>query len=215
MPVQQPANARNGEKEILRDEYDVQQELIRKSFGNPLLSRTNLGTGHYSERFLWQQIRSYRKGLFASIAFQQTISKRAVYQTKLALGREGFSHYNESKNDVEHWDGLDEQPKTDSDGAPTSSWTDELERGEDIWESLGEAKAVMSEKQIAAIMRKTNIEPDGFLPIFWQMVSGRHDASKSKDAELLRDIFTDRRGTVGDPDEEDERMLFSRRGGSR
>lgn len=189
-----------------RDELDLQHDLARQSSGNPLLSHTNLGTGHYTDDTLWQQIRSYRKGLFAYIAFGGMLTRRALYETKLKLGREGYRHYNEARQEVESYDPIEESDIDERE----SSWSAELERGEEIWTRLGEAPRPITEKQIAAVIKKTGVEPGRFLPVYWQMVSGRHDASKSLDAELLRDFLTDKKFFEGDTDSEESRRILGR-----
>jgi len=168
-----------------RDELDMYSEILRPSGSNPLLEDTNLGQGNYDESYLWQQIRSYRKGLYAYTAFSGVLTKRAIYETKIKLAREGFTHYNESTEDVEQWDSLQEEDIDDDE----SYWTAERERGEEIWNSLSDDRTPLSEKQAAAVFRLTNISEE-FMPIFWSMVSGRHEVSRSKDAELLRDMLT-------------------------
>lgn len=187
-----------------RDDLDLQHDLARQSLGNPLLRNTNMGTGHYTTDTLWQQIRSYRKGLFAYIAFGGVLEQRALYEAKLKLGRDGYTHYNESENDVRHYDPVDE----DDIGKRESSWTAELRRGEEIWENLGEAPRPITEKQIASVIKKTGVEPGSFLPVYWQMVSGRHDASKSLEAELLRDFLTDKKFLADDGGDSDTNRLL-------
>jgi len=168
-----------------RDELDMYARVTESAQDNPLLQGTNLGLGNYDEKYKWQQIRSYRKGLKAYISFSRVLTERAIHETKVKLAREGFTHFNESKQMVDQWDPHDDDD-VDED---QSSWISELERGNQIWNSLDDDRSALSEKQVAAIIEKTGISTD-WMPIYWQMVSGRHEVSRSEDAELIRDLLT-------------------------
>lgn len=169
------------------DELELSSQLAQSSGGNPLLEQVNLGVGNYDEQFLWQQVRSYRKGLYAFIAFDGALTERAVHETKVKLAREGFAYYNKAKEDVEQWDAVDLDE--DDVGLRESRRQLVLERGEEIWKSLGQEDTVLTQKQVAALIEKSGVSLD-WLPVYWQMVSGRHEVSRSLDAELLRDVFT-------------------------
>lgn len=177
----------------MRDELDMYGQILSQSGNNPLLRDTNLGVGNYDDQYLWQQIRSYRKGMYAYIAFGRILSERAIEETKVKLGREGFRHYNETVDEVEKWDPVSDDDVDDRE----SIWTTERERGKEIWQRIGDSRVPLTEKQAAAIMEKANIDDD-WLPIYWEMVSGRHEASRSRDAELLRDLLTGIKHLRGD-----------------
>lgn len=182
----QAAYQNGHEEQEIRDEMDMRSTVAKASDGNPLLKQSNLGLGNYTEDYLWQQVASYRKGLFAYIAFGNVLTERAIYQTKMELGRDGYTHFNEAHNEVDHWDGITAKDVGDR----QSTWNAEFERGQEIWETLGEAPSPVTEKQVAAVVKKTGVEPGKWLPLYWQMVSGRHDVSRSLNAELLRDLLT-------------------------
>lgn len=178
----QQTNGQSGATEP-RDELDMYSQILRSSGDNPLLENTNLGLGNYDESYKWQQIRSYRKGLYAYVAFSRILTQRAIHETKVKLAREGFSHYNEQKDKVEQWDSFNGTAENQS------RWVAEMERGESIWEELSSPRDALSTKQVAAIIKKTGISTE-WVPIYWQMVSGRHEVSRSQDAELIRDLLT-------------------------
>lgn len=188
-------HSQSGEAQRPSDELDMYGDILRQSDANPLLENTNLGQGNYDTDYLWQQVRSYRKGLFAYIAFAGVLSKRAVHETKIKLAREGFSHWNDEKGRVDQFDALDESDRKDNE----SIWTAERRRGEEIWQSLSDDRTPLSEKQAAALLEKTDVS-DEFMPIFWEMAAGRHEVSRSKDAELLRDMLTGIKHLRSDPD---------------
>lgn len=203
MKAQTNGHDKDERVEQVRDELGLQAEILSSSSQNPLLENTNLGLGKYTEDYKWQQIRSYRKGLFAWIAFGNALSKRQTYETKLKLGEEGYhATYDEGSHEVRTWapwDKLDESRFSDE---TSSSWNSKLERGREIWQRLGEPHSVLTREQVAAVQQKTGITDD-WLPMFWELVSGRHEVSRSEDAELLRDALTGIKEIRQDADEEE------------
>ena len=170
----------------IRDELGLQEEILSSSESNPLLNETNLGLGKYDDDYKWQQVRSYRKGLYAWIAFGRTLEKRQLYETKIKLGEEGYNPTFDSRNvEVETWPPFDPESVDDD----RSLWNAKLERGRRIWRRLGDPERIITEEQASAIARKTNIVED-WKPLFWELVAGRHEVSRSEDAELLRDSLT-------------------------
>jgi len=188
--MQQTPQKQNGQDEStkprIRDESDVYQQVLGSGSSNPLLRDADLGQGNYDDEYLWQQIRSYRKGLYAWIAFGNVLTERKIYETKMQLGDEGYNaFYDESESDVQVWGALDEDDIPDD----RSRWNVVKERGEEIWQRLGEPDVMLSQKQLSAIQSKTGLSQE-WMPIFWELVSGRHEVSRSRDAELLRDLMT-------------------------
>lgn len=191
--MQQRELRQNGDGSTIdqpRDSLDMTAKVLEGPKANALLEETNLGLGNYDEDYLWQQIRSFRKGLFASIAFSGYLWRTARRQTLMALGRDGFEFFDEERGQrirfkpaAGQYDDYESQLETQS------SWQIDLNRGREIWEQLGNWREPLSEKQLAAVLKKTDYDGD-WLPIYWQMVSGRHEASRSKDAELIRDVLT-------------------------
>lgn len=169
-----------------RNELQLKNAIVDSATGIPLVEHVNLGQGNYSETAYWQQVRSYRRGLFLHTAFSEILSKRAIYETKVKLGKEGYNaHYDDVTEDVDMFDPADVEALE-----PGESRRDKiLERGEEIWRRLGDPELPLTNKQAAAIEKKAGVETD-WLPISWQMVIGRHEASRSRDAELIRDVFT-------------------------
>ena len=52
-----------------RDELDVAAEFVASSGYEELLQDLNIGTGNYSDEDLAMQMRSFRKGMVAAVAF--------------------------------------------------------------------------------------------------------------------------------------------------
>lgn len=169
-----------------RNDLELKTEILRRADGNDLFQNVNLGQGNYEDDDFWQQIRSYRRGLYMFIAFSEILTQQAVHETKVKLAREGIAHYDERTNEV-----IQEPPMSDDEIADDqSSWEAELEKGEEMWQDLGDPRQPITEKQGAAILKKANVDMQ-WLPVSWQMMIGRHEASRSKDAELLRDVLAD------------------------
>jgi hypothetical protein len=180
----------------IRDELDALDDIIQSSDSNPLLTDTNLGQGNYTTDYLWQQIRSYRKGLWAWNTFRELLTDRRRHETIMALGEEGLTHYNERRDEpvqIPAFDPADPDgrylPDPDRPLETYSSWTLIRKRGEYIWrEELGDPRAPLSEKQAAAMLRKSGDTGD-WKPIYWQMIEGRHEASRSLDSTLIKYIL--------------------------
>lgn len=189
----------SGDKSSARNALELKDKLVEGAGGNPLLEHVNLGQGNYKDTDYWQQIRSYRRGLFLHTAFANIISERAIKETKIKLGREGYNaQYNDLEEAVDQFDPANNKYDFDRADSPRQKI---LEHGNWIWERLGDPATPISEKQVAAILDKTGATLD-WLPISWQMVLGRHEASRSRDAELIRDVLSNVRHirTDGDGD---------------
>lgn len=227
MPQQQHRNGESSgdEFEAINDSLDIQGKIVGSSDSNPLLKQTNLGLGKYDEDYKWQQIRSYRKGLYAWVAFGRALSERKVYETKMKLGEEGYNaYYDDVDDDVKQWKPFDEAVSVDledEDERPdrdvssdtgwswnpskVSRWTAIRARGEYIWKRLGDPKQILTDEQFSAVATKTGVV-DEWQPLFWEIVAGRHEMSRSDGAELLRDALTGVR-EYRDGVEEEESIL--------
>jgi len=177
------------ETEQILDELGLQEQILKSSGGNPLLDETNLGLGNYDSDYKWQQVRSYRKGLYAWTAFGNTLTKRQIYETKLKLGREGYNAiYDDRDREVLTFPSLEDVDASDED-EERSSWNRALDRGRKIWRRLGDPDRLFTKDQISAMAQKTGVD-DEWKPLFWELVAGRHEVSRSEEAELLRDALT-------------------------
>jgi len=184
--TKQKKNGHNDEdtQQIL-DELGLQEQILSSSESNPLLRETNLGLGKYDTDYKWQQVRSYRKGLYAWIAFGRVLSKRQVYETIIKLGGEGYNSIYDVENDEFHaFDAIEESDVREDE----STWNAKLRLGRDRWQRLGHPEEILTDDQIAAMHEKTGIVEE-WKPLFWELVAGRHEVSRSDDAELLRDAL--------------------------
>jgi hypothetical protein len=129
------------------------------------LGSTNLGLGNYRDAEYWQQMTSYRRGLFAHAAFHRKLIAKAVRETKRALAAEEWANLSESAR------------------ASQTKRAYLQERGAEIW------REELSEKQRRAKMEEhAGISPD-WRPPHWKMLIARHEGSRSRGARLLDNLF--------------------------
>lgn len=187
----------DGQRRV-RNKLELQDSIVEGADGPPIFDHVNLGLGNYGDDEYWQQIRSYRRGLYLHTAFSRAILKRAIHETKVALGREGYNaHWDSTDEEVKIADPVDPQSPDQADVDIEDIDVDDVsprrqifKRGEEIWEDLGDPNTMMSNEQAAALMEKTGVGTD-WMPISWEMVIGRHEASRSRSAELIRDVFSE------------------------
>lgn len=195
-------NGKQSRQRKITDHLDALEDVLQGPNTNPLLEQTNLGQGNYDEDYLWQQIQSYRDGLFAHKAFSSLVTNRHVRTARLELGKSGMRFYNKTRDDVINIEAFDpENPDEDKyldrmnmerDVEYYSTWTLIEKRGEFIWrEELGDPKTVgLTGMQQAALVEKSGSNTE-WLPIYWEMVAGRHEASRSLDSTLIKYVLGD------------------------
>lgn len=188
-------------KQDPRDELEQVTRILESSDANEVLERVNAGLGNYDDSMLWQQEDSYRKGLIAHTGFSSLLTQRAIDQTKRELARNGIAFYDEQQNKAKEYDPMEDDDEF-VEGEKQSSWNAEREYGEKIWKRLGRADKAITEKQVAAVIKTTGLEPGQWIPMFWDMFIGKHEMSRSLDAELIR-LFLGEMYTVRDNAEEE------------
>ena len=183
--------AANGDTPSFADTHDIYQYILKSNRDDEFLEASDLGLGNYGDQEFWQQIRSYRKGLFADTAFAEVLLKRGIEETKIRLAREGFDFYDEDSKKDKHWDPYDELSEKergtlygDDDGITLR------EHGEEIWSEMGRPDKPFTEEQLAALLSLTNVDR-GWRPVFWRMLQARHEASRSRGARLLDNALAD------------------------
>lgn len=186
----QPHNASGTDTEP-RDDLDVAFSIIRSSEYTELLEQINFGTGVYDESDIAMQMRNVRKGIITNVAFNETLRKRAVQETKVKLADEGFRFYDETSNEPKVW-----KPLSDADVDDHGRTTALFKRGEEIWASLADPKYSLSIEQAAALDEKTSLDP--FKPIFHQLAAAYHEQTKSKGARTQDNFFGRVRKVLGD-----------------
>jgi len=189
-----------------RDELDVANQFVRPSSYDELLQMVNMGTGFYEDEDLRLQMRSFRKGLVADLAFDGALWERAVYETKVKLADEGYRYYDEQRDSVIGWKAFDDLDDDEIDDKFGAGRTKALQkRGEDIWGDLANPRTTLSEAQAAALQEKTGMQT--FKPVFWRLLAAYHDASKSKGARTQDNFFQRVKKHLVDGEEADAGML--------
>lgn len=221
---QRRSNGNGGQQPKQRqitDHLDALEDILQSSQNNPLLQQTNLGQGNYDEDYLWQQIQSYRDGLFAHKAFSSLVEDRHLRTTKLQLGRSGVRFYDTNAEKPVNIEPFDQNnPEGDKylrrlnlerDVEYYSTWTLIQKRGEYIWrEELGDPEAVgLTEMQAAALVEISGDDGE-WLPIYWEMVAGRHEASRSLDSTLIKFVLGDYQERRADTGEDSGSLLPGR-----
>lgn len=175
---------KNGEegKQEPRNEQEQLANVLGSADSNPLLDEANPGHGNYDDTLLWEQRDAYLKGLRVDTAMASVLIDRAIEKTKEALAKDGITFYHEGEMEAKQYAPLDESDV----GEKQSRWAAERERGNEIWEDLGDANKPITEKQMVAMVKVTGLEPGQWLPIIWQYFVGVHEMSRSIDAELIR-----------------------------
>jgi hypothetical protein len=145
-------------------ETAIYGEAVQPSAADEFLRQNNLGLGNYEESTYWQQIESFRSGMYGDAAFARRIVSRAIDQTKRALA-------------VQNWEQLDDAEQH------ATNKREYLDReGDAIWSNLD------PEQRRAVLHKHTGIGRD-WRPPFWRMLMARHEASRSIGARLLDNLF--------------------------
>jgi hypothetical protein len=202
----------NGTDGQPRDELDVAAEFVSSSGYEDLLRELNLGTGNYTSEDLAMQMRSFRKGMVAAVAFDSRLFDRAVYETKIKLADEGYQYRDEDEVLLEFdaFDDLDDDTVAEHGGRGPAL----RKRGEKLWSRLGEPGVALSEAQAAALSQKVGIER--FKPVFWRLMAVYHEGSKSRNARTQDNFFGRvKKHLVDDSSEGDLGQSIFNRGGKR
>jgi hypothetical protein len=158
---------------------EVMMAMLDGDTGDEFLDEINLGTGNYSKSEYWLQVEEFRSGLYAESSMVRALLERAVRETK-----EGMVDAIYERPDSEELRRVDFPPPRE--GQTREEYMDE--HMDAIWNGLGgedysrrEHQAYLVE-QYAGIQRSWN-------PPLWRMVKMRHEASQSKDARALDNLF--------------------------
>ncbi|QGX95927.1 hypothetical protein EI982_14600 [Haloplanus rallus] len=202
----------SGQPNQPRDELDVAAEFVNSSGYEELLRDLNLGTGNYSPQDLAMQMRSFRKGMVAAVAFDSRLFDRAVYETKIKLADEGYQYEDEEGRIIkfDSFEDLDDETVDEKGGRGPAL----RERGEKLWSRLAEPGVALSDAQAAALSQKVGIER--FKPVFWRLMAVYHEGSKSRNARTQDNFFGRvKKHLVDDNSEADLGGSIFERGGNR
>jgi hypothetical protein len=195
---QSPTNGQRPASSGPNDRLDIYQEAIESTVDDELLDEVLLGLGNYEESEYWQQVESFRSGLFASEAFTRRIRERAIQDTKQRIAKEGIEWVEDRGDGVavdRSLHGWRQLPADERERFDRRRWLDK--RAEYVWEQLPERV------RINEIVDRLGAQPE-WTPPHWRMMMMRHEASRSKGARLMDNLFGrvdevhDNRGSDGD-----------------
>jgi len=183
---------RTGQRPEPKDELDVANEFVSSPAYDDLLNELNLGTGYYESEDHSMQMRSFRSGMVAFIAFDGILWHHAIQETKIRLADEGFRFHDAATDKVHSWKPVDEvagpeNPFDDDERYQASRARKLRERGEEIWSKMSDPEMALSDKQAAAMSEKVGY--DSFKPVFWRLVAAYHETSKSRGGRMQDNFF--------------------------
>ena len=199
--IQQRQNGHNGqEKRAPRDQLDLYSQVVDSTAVDPFLDRQNLGLGNYKEREMWQQVESYRHGMYATAAFRRVIDERAVRETQIEIAIKGYSLTNPQTGESVRLKGWEEM----SDDERRETWQ-QLRNGEDEqfdrrrWierrgQQLYEQLEKMTDEEArrwpaSEAVREIAGHSGSWDPAHNRMLMARHETSRSRSAQLLDNVF--------------------------
>ena len=164
------------------NELDMYNRAVEPPVDDDFLGSMNLGLGYYSSREYWQQVESFRQGLYADAAFARPLNQRAIEEAKRGMG-------------LEAWNNLDEDEREKKDRRRFIR-----AKGEERWQGLMPSKTAseytsQQEREEEAARRRRHAIDNyaetslGFTPPHWRMIMMRHEASRSRGARLLDNLF--------------------------
>lgn len=169
-----------------RSEIDVYDKALRSPGADDFLESENLGLGYYENAERWQQIESYRHGLFGNRVFAEPLIDRAIDETKRQLAVQGQNFYDRAEQAPKTLVGWDELSDAEQRHLKREKYIDKKrwidQQGEKIWKVLSDRQR----KEAVAIA--TGLE-EKWTPPHWRMLMARHETSRSRDARLLDNVF--------------------------
>lgn len=155
-----------------KDELDLYDAATEPQVEDPFLSETNLGLGNYGEQELWQQVESFKQGMYAQAGFGKLVLRRAVKETIHGLGAEA-------------WSRLEEEQKAEHD---RRRWI--LNKGRERW---NEAASIDDEQEkqekMKDLLRQHAGVDEEFTAPHMRMLMVRHEVSRSRGARLMDNLF--------------------------
>ncbi len=161
-------------------QIDIYSDAISSTVDDELLENINLGLGNYSDAEYWQQVDSFKQGMFADTAFGRRLENRAIEETKTEMALEGWSYYDEHEDEVvteDGWEDLSDEEKAEKDRRRYLE-----QRKEEIWGQLNDRE------RFDALVEVTGFSEE-WTPPQWRLMMMRHEASRSKDGRLIDNIF--------------------------
>jgi hypothetical protein len=159
---------------------EIYMHAVANNTDDDFLDTINLGVGKYEEAEFWQQMESFRTGMFADAAMTKRIVERAVLEAKRKMV-ETIMERPGSKvlRNVDY---------PDPDRMSKREYFDK--HAENIWEDLGTEDGEYTPEQHQAwlVSHFTGLDMN-WTPPHWRMLKARHEGSRSKDGHLIDNVF--------------------------
>lgn len=165
----------------------VYMHAIQSPLGDDFLDQSSLGLGNYNSKEYWLQIQSFRHGLYADAALTRRVLERAIHEAKRELARDCYNRPDQMMIAFPQPD----KPEDDEFEFGDDYETEEeyIERAADqIWDDLGKEDMTTVDHQVMMIEKYAGIDKN-WVPPHWRMLKMRHEASRSKGARLIDNLF--------------------------
>jgi len=155
-----------------KSELEIYNDATDPQVQDPFLSDTNLGLGNYGNDELWQQVESFKQGMYAQAGFGKLVLRRAVKETIHGIG-------------AEEWSRLEEDEKQDKD---RRRWI--IQTGRKKWNEVAsiEEDAEAQGKMQELLRQHAGVDEQYTAP-HMRMLMARHEVSRSKGARLMDNLF--------------------------
>lgn len=204
-PQQRRKNGHNSQPNRRpQDQLDLYQEVVDSTAVDPFLDEQNLGLGNYTSNEMWQQVESYKNGLYAAAGFRRLLTERAKSETETRLAIEGWEVTMAGKKyRWPGWDDLSDEKRrkiwfgedgedgiaqSDDERFDRRRWIER--RGEKVLTELHELRdeETATYPAIEALKTLSGWE-EQWEPAHNRMMMMRHEASRSRSAQLLDNVF--------------------------
>lgn len=173
-------------------ELEIYDRVIQPTANDDILGKTNLGLGNYTDEAYWQQVRSYRKWLYAHSAFSRTLDNRVIETAKTELAKQAWDAMEPGER-REEWtenlapdDGMEMDRRRWIKAKKDAVWEDLKPDGANLNEQEKSHEALRRKQDAISKHGKGNL---GWTPPFGRMVKMRHEASRSIRARLMDNAF--------------------------
>jgi len=163
----------------------VYMHAIQSPLGDDFLDQSSLGLGNYNSKEYWLQIQSFRHGLYADAALTRRVLERAIHEAKRKLARDCYNRPDQMMVAFPQ----PNKPEDDEFGDDYETEEEYIERAADqIWDDLGTEDMTTVDHQVMMIEKYAGIDKN-WVPPHWRMLKMRHEASRSKGARLIDNLF--------------------------
>ena len=174
--------------------------MVDSTAVDPFLDRQNLGLGNYKEREMWQQVESYRHGMYATAAFRRVIDERAIREAQTEMAISGYSLIHPetgSEIRLKGWDEMTQAEREETWAELRNSPDERMDRrrwisrrGVQLYEKLEKMSDAEERRWPASEALKELAGHSGsWDPAHNRMLMALHETSRSRGAQLLDNVF--------------------------